>query len=154
MIHIWDFPTAAAAAPDRRFSWASMSSCSDPNAEVFRRFTWATLFICSIVAVCMTMPDLFLALGLEQLFGIMLDFALPMMFISQVAAGGEKREIFWMPAAAHAVHLLATILPLVFRYVTTERFLFASSTLFDSHASAASSSADMSVGLSTFTWRS
>jgi len=43
-----------------------------------------------------------------------LDFALPIMWLAQVAKGGERKRIFLKPAVAHTVHILATILPLVF----------------------------------------
>ena len=43
----------------------------------------------------------------------MLDFAIPVMFVSQLF-DSEKRKVYMYAAAAHTVHLFGTILPLVF----------------------------------------
>ena len=70
----------------------------------------------AVVLQCI--PNLFYSLAAEQLFGIMLDFALPMMFLAQLSDEDEgerakKVHVFLMPAAAHIFHLFGTILPLV-----------------------------------------
>eukprot|EP00579_Thalassiosira_antarctica_P029149 CAMPEP_0202026838 /NCGR_PEP_ID=MMETSP0905-20130828/59945_1 /ASSEMBLY_ACC=CAM_ASM_000554 /TAXON_ID=420261 /ORGANISM="Thalassiosira antarctica, Strain CCMP982" /LENGTH=326 /DNA_ID=CAMNT_0048590165 /DNA_START=43 /DNA_END=1020 /DNA_ORIENTATION=- len=82
--------------------------------ELFTRCSWAALFIAIVISICMCIPDLFYSLAAAQLFGIVLDFALPMMFLVQCSSKkGNRREIYWMAAVAHTVHLFGTILPLV-----------------------------------------
>eukprot|EP00731_Ephydatia_muelleri_P024301 Em0016g572a len=75
----------------------------------------ATFFILTIVILVVMMPSLFLAVLVEQSFGIMLDFALPLLFWYMYVTGNERvRSFYQLPVVAHTVHLLFTILPLVF----------------------------------------
>jgi len=99
VIHVWNF------TPGKE---------KTEHEELFSRCSWASLFICTVISICMCIPDLFYSLAAAQLFGIVLDFALPMMFLVQCSSKkGNRREIYWMAAVAHTVHLFGTILPLV-----------------------------------------
>jgi heme-degrading monooxygenase HmoA len=62
-------------------------------------------------------PNLLLAFLAEQATGIMLDFGMPLMFISVLldkTASPQAKKFYMLPAIAHTVHILFTILPLVF----------------------------------------
>lgn len=75
----------------------------------------ATFFILAIVVLVVMMPSLKAAVLVEQTLGIMLDFALPLLFGYMYFTGNERvRSFYKLPVIAHTIHLFFTILPLVF----------------------------------------
>jgi len=68
--------------------------------ELEKYLPMAAFFITFLVTLCICVPNLFLSLGLEQSFGIMLDFGMPIMFTLQLL-DNEKRKIYLLPAIAH-----------------------------------------------------
>lgn len=63
----------------------------------------------------MVIPNLFYALAVEQGFGILLDILLPILLLEKAIKGedAQVRAFYRLPAIAHTVHLLGTIIPLI-----------------------------------------
>lgn len=74
----------------------------------------ATAWIIFVVNFVVMMPTLGLAVLGEQSTGIVLDFALPLAYASLYFSGEPTRKFYRLPLVAHTIHLLFTILPLVF----------------------------------------
>jgi len=106
-------PLVAAAAVHNLCEWGIVLSISTNYKELEKYLPMAAFFITFLVTLCICVPNLFLSLGLEQSFGIMLDFGMPIMFTLQLL-DNEKRKIYLLPAIAHTVHIFGTILPLVY----------------------------------------
>mmetsp|Transcript_20868 Transcript_20868/g.41517 ORF Transcript_20868/g.41517 Transcript_20868/m.41517 type:complete len:836 (-) Transcript_20868:138-2645(-) len=106
-------PLVAAAAVHNLCEWGIVLSISMNYKELEKYLPMAAFFIMFLVTLCICVPNLFLSLGLEQSFGIMLDFGMPIMFTLQLL-DNEKRKIYLLPAIAHTVHIFGTILPLVY----------------------------------------
>eukprot|EP00577_Skeletonema_sp_RCC1716_P010526 CAMPEP_0113413536 /NCGR_PEP_ID=MMETSP0013_2-20120614/23490_1 /TAXON_ID=2843 ORGANISM="Skeletonema costatum, Strain 1716" /NCGR_SAMPLE_ID=MMETSP0013_2 /ASSEMBLY_ACC=CAM_ASM_000158 /LENGTH=834 /DNA_ID=CAMNT_0000300241 /DNA_START=16 /DNA_END=2520 /DNA_ORIENTATION=- /assembly_acc=CAM_ASM_000158 len=106
-------PLVAAAAVHNLCEWGIVLSISMNYKELEKYLPMAAFFITFLVTLCICVPNLFLSLGLEQSFGIMLDFGMPIMFTLQLL-DNEKRKIYLLPAIAHTVHIFGTILPLVY----------------------------------------
>ncbi|KAK1737464.1 hypothetical protein QTG54_011750 [Skeletonema marinoi] len=106
-------PLVVAAAVHNLCEWSIVLHMVANHEELNKYLPSAAFFITFLSTLCMCVPNLFISLGLEQSFGIMLDFGMPMMFSMQLFCC-EKRRIYFLPATAHTVHLFGTILPLVF----------------------------------------
>ena len=93
-----------------------ISAANTTSTKVKDGLRRATFFIIIIVFLVVMMPTLELAVLIEQSFGIMLDFALPIMYWYMRFTGSSERvrSFYQYPAVAHTIHLLFTILPLVF----------------------------------------
>jgi hypothetical protein len=78
------------------------------------RLLMATAWIIFVVNFVVMMPTLGLAVLGEQSTGIVLDFALPLAYASLYFSGEPTRKFYRLPLVAHTIHLLFTILPLVF----------------------------------------
>ena len=99
--------------------WAilmQISAANTTSTKVKDGLRRATFFIIIIVFLVVMMPTLKLAVLVEQSFGIMLDIALPMAYwyMFFTASSERVRSFYRYPAVAHTIHLLFTILPLVF----------------------------------------
>ena len=100
------------AAIHNLFEWSILAHVAEMNhptkseyQQLCERLVKATIFICFVVAVCMVIPNLFLSLAFEQLFGIVLDITLPIVFVRQMFHSdpdkrSSRRKLYWMPAAA------------------------------------------------------
>jgi hypothetical protein len=109
-------PLVAFAALHNLFEWSIVLHVAQEtsNLNVLRkRLSIAALFINIQIIVCLCIPDLETSLGLEMMFGLMMDFGIPLMFLSQFS-DPHRRKIYGFAAVAHCIHLLGTILPLVF----------------------------------------
>ena len=91
---------SAAAAVHNLCEWGIVLSISTNYKELEKYLSMAAFFITFLVTLCICVPDLYLSLGLEQSFGIMLDFGMPIMFTLQLL-DNEKRKIYLLPAIAH-----------------------------------------------------
>jgi len=100
------------AAIHNLFEWSILAHVAEMNhpekseyQQLCERLVKATIFICFVVAVCMVIPNLFLSLAFEQLFGIVLDITLPIVFVRQMFHSdpdkrSSRKKLYWMPAAA------------------------------------------------------
>ena len=100
------------AAIHNLFEWSILAHVAEMNhpkkseyQQLCERLVKATTFICFVAAVCMVIPNLFLSLAFEQLFGIVLDITLPIVFVRQMFHSdpdkrSARRKLYWMPAAA------------------------------------------------------
>jgi len=113
-------PLVVAAAVHNLCEWSIVLHMVANHEELNKYLPSAAFFITFLSTLCMCVPNLFVSLGLEQSFGIMLDFGMPMMFSMQLFCC-EKRRIYFLPATAHTVHLFGTILPQVYSIMLSNR---------------------------------
>eukprot|EP00040_Diaphanoeca_grandis_P005329 m.32375 g.32375 ORF g.32375 m.32375 type:complete len:877 (-) comp16633_c1_seq1:228-2858(-) len=96
-------------------SFGNIKSQSATQKYLAYVFVWISL-ICGLVA---TLPNMIIAVFVEQSTGIMLDFALPFIHYAawSTSAKAKKTEhahMYQMAFYAHLIHLIFTIVPLVF----------------------------------------
>mmetsp|Transcript_3940 Transcript_3940/g.5373 ORF Transcript_3940/g.5373 Transcript_3940/m.5373 type:complete len:579 (+) Transcript_3940:53-1789(+) len=113
-------PLVLIAALHNLCEWAILFHCAAEDkygGKMKTSLIRAIIFISTIITVCLMVPDIPISLGVEQLFGMMLDVALPWMFGRKLFYRSEPDEVkdfFLLPFLAHFIHLLFTILPLIF----------------------------------------
>ena len=112
-------PLIAGAALHNLFEWSIVLHLmvETKNFTHFvRNMQLATIWIVAVVSIALMIPNLLLAFLAEQATGIMLDFGMPLMFLSQILSSTTDKEVkqfYMLPASAHTVHILFTIIPLV-----------------------------------------
>ncbi|KAG7363272.1 hypothetical protein IV203_026632 [Nitzschia inconspicua] len=109
-------PLVALAALHNLFEWSIVLHVAHgtTNRNVLcKRLGIAALFINVQIIICLCVPDFETSLGLEMVFGLMMDFGIPLLFLSQFSCP-HRKKLYGCAAAAHSIHLLGTILPLVF----------------------------------------
>ncbi len=94
------FSSSAAAAIHNLCEWGIILSVATNYKEFKKYMSLAAFVITFLVTLCICVPSLFLSLALEQAFGIMFDFGMPIMFSIQLI-DREKRQIYRLPAIAH-----------------------------------------------------
>ena len=111
-------PLIVGAALHNLFEWTMVILLANGTnyRNVAPSVVKAIFWVISVVAVTLMVPGLLTAFLVEQSTGIMLDFAMPLMFLSKyLLSQDEKVQKFYrLPALAHTLHILFTILPLVF----------------------------------------
>lgn len=111
-------PLIVGAALHNLFEWWIVihlaSGITATNVMSFS--TMAVFWIFFVVGIAVMLPSLAGAFIFEQSTGILLDFAMPLMFLNMYvfAEDREARDFYFKPALAHWLHILFTILPLVF----------------------------------------
>lgn len=95
-INIYLFTSSAAAAVHNLCEWSIVLHMAGNHKELKKYLPMVSFFIAFLVTLCMCVPNLFIALGLEQSFGMMLDFGMPVMFTMQLF-DQEKRKIYLLP---------------------------------------------------------
>jgi hypothetical protein len=113
-------PLVAFAALHNLFEWSIVLHVAHGTTDLKilgRRLSCAALFIGILIILCLCIPDLETALGVEMVFGIMLDFGIPIMFLSQLS-NPTRGPIYAYAAAAHT----GSYTEQMFRWHTTQRF--------------------------------
>jgi quinol monooxygenase YgiN len=112
-------PLIAGAALHNLFEWAivlHLVAETKSKTHFIRNMQLATFWIITVISFSIMIPNLLLAFLAEQATGIMLDFGMPLMYISQLrnrTLPPEVRKFYVLPAIAHTLHILFTIIPLV-----------------------------------------
>ena len=112
-------PLIVGAALHNLFEWSIVLHLMTETknfAHFTRNMQLATIWIVAVVSIALMIPNLLLAFLAEQATGIMLDFGMPLMFLSQIFSRTKDREVkrfYMLPAIAHTAHILFTIIPLV-----------------------------------------
>lgn len=111
-------PLIVGAALHNLFEWVIviLLAYGTNYKNVSQSVVTAIIWIISVVAVTLMVPGLLTAFLVEQSTGIMLDFAMPLMFLGKhfLSHDPQVRKFYRLPAIAHTLHILFTILPLVF----------------------------------------
>ena len=91
-----------------------ISSGSRNRTDLKRGQALALYWISAIICIGMVIPDLFIAFAVEQSFGIILDFLLPILLVTKALFSDDPqvRKFYRLPALAHTIHLFGTIIPL------------------------------------------
>lgn len=112
-------PLIAGAALHNLFEWAivlHLVAETKSKIHFIRNMQLATFWIITVISFSIMIPNLLLAFLAEQATGIMLDFGMPLMYISQLLnkrLPPEVKKFYVLPAIAHTLHILFTIIPLV-----------------------------------------
>ena len=112
-------PLIAGAALHNLFEWSIVLHLMNETknfTHFIRNMQLASIWIVAVVSIAIMIPNLLLAFLAEQATGIMLDFGMPLMFLSHIFSSTtetEVRQFYRLPAIAHTVHILFTIIPLV-----------------------------------------
>jgi quinol monooxygenase YgiN len=112
-------PLIAGAALHNLFEWSivlHLVAETKNKTQFIRNMQLATFWIITVISLAIMIPNLLVAFLAEQATGIMLDFGMPLMYISQLLNKKNSPQVknFYMyPAIAHTVHILFTIVPLV-----------------------------------------
>lgn len=111
-------PLIGGAALHNLFEWSIVLhlTAETKNFKDFERnMQLATFWILTVISFTIMIPNLLLAFLAEQATGIMLDFGMPLMFLSVLLTNDNKevRQFYRLPAIAHTLHILFTIIPLV-----------------------------------------
>jgi hypothetical protein len=110
-------PLIAGAALHNLFEWSIILHLKEETsfAHVKRHILLASIWILAVISFAIMIPDLLYAFLFEQTTGIMLDFGMPIMFITKwwTAQDSAVSGFYVLPAIAHTLHLLFTIIPLV-----------------------------------------
>jgi hypothetical protein len=112
-------PLLIGAAMHNLFEWSIVLHVMNETkmfSHFFRNMQMASIWIVAVVCIAIMIPNLLLAFLVEQTTGIMLDFGMPLMFLSQIFNSTTDKEVkrfYMLPAIAHTVHLVFTIIPLV-----------------------------------------
>ena len=113
-------PLIAGAALHNLFEWAivlHLVAETKSKTHFIRNMQLATFWIITVISFSIMIPNLLLAFLAEQSTGIMLDFGMPLMYISQLINkknSPQVKKFYVLPAIAHTLHILFTIIPLVF----------------------------------------
>jgi quinol monooxygenase YgiN len=113
-------PLIGGAALHNLFEWAivlHLIAETKNFASFERNMQLATFWILTVISFTIMIPNLLLAFLAEQATGIMLDFGMPLMFLSvylNKKLPPEVRKFYLLPSIAHTLHILFTIVPLVF----------------------------------------
>jgi len=106
-------PLFIGAAMHNFFEWCIVIQLSFNTVRKQRKYVvLATAFILVIISLVSLVPDLKAVTLLEQSCGVMLDLGLPLMFLRKWIY--ENRQLYRLPALAHSIHFVFTILPLIF----------------------------------------